>query len=160
MSDEIVMLDEGAQAPLDAPEQPTSDLIEPVVDVPAPFDLNAHKAVLVAAVDDYISDVYSRFTRFDMEYVKREEAARAFVAAGFEGEAGVWVDAFAVNAGLPSTLAAQIIIQQAGQLRTALEVLGSLRMRKYGIAKAETKADADSLKEEIFNAVEVIAKTL
>jgi hypothetical protein len=160
MTDEVVAsVEEGAQAPSDAPEGSTSVLIEPVVDVPVVFDLNAHKALLAASVDDYISAIYSRFTRFDMEYVKREEAARAFIADP-TGEAGVWVEAFSTNAGIPVDTAAQLIIQQAGQLRNALEVLGSLRMKKYGIFKATTKEDADSVKEDVFAAVEVIAKTL
>jgi hypothetical protein len=157
--DETVV-DEGAQAPSDANTEPTSN-DQWVVDTnPLPFDLEGHKRLLIDAVDDYVATVYSRFMRFDMEYVKREEAARSFVAAAYEGDPGIWVSAFATGAGIPTNIASDLIIQQADQLRTALETLGALRMTKYGITKAATKEDADAVKESIFASIEAIAANL
>ncbi|HQR97565.1 MULTISPECIES: hypothetical protein [unclassified Polaromonas] len=118
------------------------------------------KAELVALVDGAISGIYSRFTRFESEYTKREDAARAFKAGGYAGDAGSWVTAFATNAGLTSQVAADLIIQQADQLRGALELLAAQRMRKYGIAAAADAAAAQALHDDIVAQAMVIAATL
>lgn len=126
---------------------------------PAPT-LAELKSALIAGVDAKISDIYSRFTRFETEYIQREAAARAFKAAGYTGDAGLWVTAFATNAGLTSHVAADIIIQQADQLRGALEMLAAQRMRKYGITAASDVAAAQALHDDIIAQASLIAAGL
>ncbi|MDP1887947.1 hypothetical protein [Polaromonas sp.] len=118
------------------------------------------KTALVAHVDGAISGIYSRFTRFESEYAQREAAARAFKSGGYAGDAGSWVTAFSTNAGLTSRVAADLIIQQADQLRGALELLAAQRMRKYGIAAAADAAAAQALHDDIVAQAMVIAATL
>jgi hypothetical protein len=118
------------------------------------------KAGLVAGVDGVIGGIYGRLTRFDVEYTQREAAARAFVAGGYAGDAGPWVAAFATNAGLTSQAAADLIIQQADQLRVALELLAAQRMRKYGITAASDAAAAQALHDDIVAQSSAIAAAL
>lgn len=111
-------------------------------------------------LDSAFGAIYSRFTRFETEYIQRETAARAFKAAGYTGDAGSWVTAFAMNAGLTSHVAADLIIQQADQLRGALELLAAQRMRKYGITAAADAAAAQALHDDIIAQASVIAAGL
>ena len=127
---------------------------------PLPPSLAVVKAELIAAVDDMISAIYSRFTRFETEYVQREAAARAFVAGGYQGDAGMWVTAFANNAGMSAAQAADLIIGQADALRAALAQLGAQRMRKYGIAAAATAEVAQAVHDDITGQAAAIAASL
>lgn len=122
--------------------------------------LNEVKAGLMAGVDAYISDIYSRFTRFETEYVQREAAARAFKAGGYQGDAGVWVMSFATNAGMTATVAADLIISQADGMRAALQALGALRMGKYGISAAATAEAAQAVHDSIIGQAAAIASAL
>jgi len=115
------------------------------------------KARLAAQVDNSVAEVYSRWLRFDAEYVAREAAARAFIADGTPSE---WVTGFAVPAGLTEATAAALIVQQADALRTALEQLGAQRMRKYQVMAASTEAAARGIADDIFAQVKAIAAGL
>lgn len=107
-------------------------------------------------IDAVVAAVYNRWTRFDQEYVARETAARAFAAAGYEGECSVWVTSFAEPAGLSAQVAADRIIAQADALRGALEQLGVQRMRKYEIQAAVTAQAARAAHDSIVGEVTVI----
>lgn len=120
----------------------------------------ALRARLMLAVDSYISGIYNKFTRFDLEYQQREAAARAFKAASYAGDAGVWVTAFATNAGMTGQQAADLIISQADALHTALEGLAAQRMRKYAIAAATTKTAANNVYNDIIAQADIIAAPL
>lgn len=115
---------------------------------------------LAADTDARIAAIYNRWTRFDQEYVAREAAARAFAAAGYEGDCSVWVTSFAEPAGLPLQAAADIIISQADALRGALEQLGALRMRKYEITRALTAPAAQAAYDSIINQAAAIEAVL
>lgn len=128
--------------------------------VAAPVPLANVKAQLMDEVDDGIGAIYSRFTRFETEYVQREAAARAFKAGGYQGDAGVWVMSFATNAGMTATIAANLIISQADGMRAALQALGALRMGKYGIAAAASEADAQAVRDGIIAQANAIAASL
>jgi hypothetical protein len=94
------------------------------------------KRQLVDQVDSAIAAVYARWQRFDSEYVLREAAARAFAAANYEGDPGVWVTSYASGAGLALRVAADQILVQADARHAALEQLAALRMSKYTIESA------------------------
>ena len=108
----------------------------------AAVDLGALRGRLAMAVDDRIAGIYLRWTRFETEYTERESAARAYVAAEYLGECSPWVTSFAEPAGLTLAAAANRIVEQADSLRTALGLLGALRMRKYEITRATDAAAA------------------
>lgn len=131
------------------------DATSPETPVPT-VDLPALRLRLMAAVDDRIAAIYARWTRFETEYTAREAAARAFVAAEYEGAASVWVSAFATATGMECAAAADLIIAQADALHTALELLGALRMRKYEIASAEDAAGAQAAHDDIVSQANTI----
>eukprot|EP01034_Spumella_vulgaris_P021487 gene21487-27522_t len=110
-------------------------------------DLDALRGRLATAVDDRIAGIYLRWTRFETEYTEREAAARAYVAAEYQGECSPWVTSFAEPAGLTLAAAADRIVEQADSLRTALGLLGALRMRKYGIEAADVGVQPRTLQD-------------
>ncbi len=112
-------------------------------------DLQQLKERLVGEVDDAIAQIYASWMRFDVEYTSRESAARAYVAAGYEGDAGAWVLAYADAAGISAREAADRIISQADALRAALVELGTLRMQKYLIQSADNAEIAQAQFENI-----------
>lgn len=112
--------------------------------------LTAERKDKAAQLDAAIAAVYSRWFRFDAEYLARENAARAFAANGYQGDPGTWVSGFSVPAGLTNEAAANLIISQADMLRGALEELGALRMQKYAI---ETAPDVKAV-EAVYNAIQ------
>lgn len=132
----------------------------PVLQAPVGPTLAQIKADLVKNVDDAISAIYSKFTRFETEYVQREAAARAFKAGGYTGDAGVWVMAFANSAGLTAAQATDLIIQQADLLHGALALLAAQRMRKYGITAAADAAAVQALHDDIIAQATAIASGL
>jgi len=82
-------------------------------------------------LNDTLARVYSTWTRFESEYVFREQAAIAYKASNYSGVCSVWITAFATAANLSSKSACDLILEQAVGLRSAQETLGALRMRKY-----------------------------
>ena len=100
--------------------------------VPA-AELDLIKRTLSNRVDAKVAEVYSRWLRFDAEYVAREAAARAFLV---DETPSVWVSGFAGPAGMTEREAAELIVAQADSLRNALQSLGALRMEKYRILAA------------------------
>lgn len=115
---------------------------------------------LIVSIDDHIAGIYARFQRFQMEYIQREAVALAYKNAGYTGPYSPWIDVFANNAGLSLQAATDLILQQAIQLRGALEQLGALRMMKYGINSAEDEAAANTLHDQIVSDADVIAAAL
>jgi len=118
------------------------------------------KAAMQAEVDNHIGGIYVRFTRFESEYVEREAAARAYVAAGYTGDPTIWVHSFATSTGRTDSQAADLIIAQANALRAALVSLGAQRMRKYLIASAADEAAASALRDDIIDQADFIVKDL
>jgi hypothetical protein len=135
-------------------EDATADDLSPPMSSEA---LTALKGALANQVDDAVAAVYSRWLRFDAEYVAREAAARLLIADGTPSE---WVSGFAGPAGLTDAAAAALIVQQADALRTALELLGAQRMRKYQVKAAVTEAAARAVANEVLAAVSTIAAGL
>lgn len=127
---------------------------------PPAVNLESIKSTLVSQIDAAIADIYSRFLRFSAEYNEREAAARAFKAAGYQGDPGVWVSAFASAAGMPAVDATNLIISQADNLKNALKQLGALRMQKYLIIRAPDQAVANQEYASIMSSISTIAAGL
>jgi len=96
------------------------------------------RAIWVQGVDDLVASIIGRFTRFQMGYVEREAAARAYIASDGASDPTVWVTRFADNNGMDYMAASERIVFQAEAYRQALEELEALRMDKYRITKAST----------------------
>lgn len=119
----------------------------------------ATAAQLSAKIDTRIADIYATWTRFEAEYLFREAAAIKFRDAGYTGDAGIWIEAFADAAGLGLQVACDLILSQSANLRAAQEALGALRMRKYEIAPL-TGAAAAAKYDEICAAITLVASQI
>lgn len=114
----------------------------------------------VAAINDAVEAAYSHVTRFQAEYLLREQQAREYKAGGCKGDAPAQVAAFAVPAGKTPCEATDIIIQQADNLRAVMGKLGALRMRKFELKGMKTAAEADKRTAEILAEIQPIADKL
>lgn len=121
------------------------------------LQLGVMKDQLSDQIDKSVAEVYSRWLRFDAEYVAREAAAREYLANGTISD---WVTGFATPAGLPLQQAATLIVQQADALHLALKQLGALRMRKYEVKAAPTASDATACARGILAQIAEVAAGL
>lgn len=119
---------------------------------PPPFDRHA----AAFQVDEAVAAIYGRFTRFQLEYTEREAQAQAYKDAGYTGEVPPRVAEFATPAGMPAQAAADLILSQSVNLRTAQSALSALRMRKYEVLRAATDAQAQAVAEEILQAIAAV----
>lgn len=122
--------------------------------------LDQHKQGFMARVDNFVGNVTTKYTRFQMGYVQREAAAQAYVESNFEIAPTIWITSFADRARIPYTQAAQIILTQASALRHGVEVLEDLRMRKYEIQYAATRENAEAIFTDIMKAIDNVEKEL
>jgi hypothetical protein len=129
------------------------------VDRPAET-LAAMKARLSAAIDSLVEGIYEKYTKFQVAYTPREAAARAFKAAGYVGDPGLWVTGFAGPAGLTNQQAADKIIAQADAAYAALPLIDAQRMRKYSLAAADGMANAQALYDDIVAQIATAAASL
>ena len=151
---EVSLIADGQEFPLSViGEVSVLDWVPPV---PAE-NLGSIKTALANRVDASVADVYSRWLRFDAEYVARETAARAFLA---DGTPSVWISGFASPAGMTEPDAAALIVAQADSLRDALQALGALRMEKYKILAAPSGEAAHAEYERIIAHINEIAEAL
>jgi hypothetical protein len=128
---------------------------------PAPQpDLSAIITDLSAQIDNLVATVYQNWTRFAQEYINRQTAAQAYANAGFTGTPGIWITSFSDAAGLTAKQGAQLILQQANGLNSALAALAAQRMRKYEIASQRTVVDAQNTYNSIVQDIMSIAATI
>ncbi len=118
------------------------------------------RAALATAIDESVAAIYSRFTRFQLEYTERESQAHAYRDAGYTGEVPPRVAEFAIPAGMPAQAATDLILAQAVNLRAAQGALSALRMRKYEVLRAATDEQAQAVAAEILAGVEAVGRAV
>lgn len=119
--------------------------------------LSEHTNTLSVKIDEAVAKVYSKWLRFDAEYTAREAAARQYLVDATPSE---WISGFATPAGLTEVQAATLIVQQADALRSALEQLGTQRMRKYAVKAATRLSEAQAVADDILNTIKIISEGL
>ena len=112
------------------------------------------------AINNLVDEAYRHVTRFQPEYLLREQQARDYKAGGCKGEAPMQVAAFAKPAGKTACEATDIIIAQADNLRMVMGKLGALRMRKFELKGLKTAAEVDKRTAEILAEIKPIADKL
>lgn len=134
----------------------------PVFAQPAPPTLSDadKRAMWMSSVDSTVESTLRRHTRFQMGYTEREAAAKAFIASGGTIDPTVWITRFADNVAISYLQAANIILQQAAQLRAALVQLEALRMDKYLIERAASIVFAESEYHRIVAEIVAIGEAL
>jgi len=100
-----------------------------------------------ASITAIIGGIIGDKMRFQLGYVEREAAARAYIAAGYQGDVDAWITDFADEAKMEYPAAADLIAAQADHLRTANKNLEKLRMQKYRMLEANTPAIEDAQAE-------------
>ncbi|AIL33094.1 hypothetical protein [Basilea psittacipulmonis] len=109
-------------------------------------------------IDNTAYTIQDKWTRFMEEYRLREEAAKAYQEAGFEGEPSVYITSFAEAAHLDNKTATLLILKQAQTLWSSLEKLAGLRMRKYELQRATSVEEATAIKDDIVNKMNELAE--
>ncbi len=112
------------------------------------------------AINDLVDEAYRHVTRFQPEYLLREQQARDYKAGGCKGEAPMQVAAFAKPAGKTACEATDIIIAQSDNLRMVMGKLGALRMRKFELKGLKTAAEVEKRTAEILAEIKPIADKL
>lgn len=131
----------------------------PVDDV-AKHRLETERTACMELIDNTVADIYKRFTCFSEEYHIREAQAQAYKDAGYQGDIPRQVAAFATPTGITPQEAADIILQQAANLREALNALGELRMRKNELKTPQTLPELQTLHASIMQAIITVSETL
>ena len=112
------------------------------------------------AINNLVDEAYRHVTRFQPEYLLREQQARDYKAGGCKGEAPLQVAAFAKPAGKTACEATDIIIAQADNLRMVMGKLGALRMRKFELKGLKTATEVEKRTAEILAEIKPIADKL
>ena len=114
---------------------------------------------LITAIDDKAASIYSVWTRFEQEYTSRENAAKAFKAANYQGDASRFIADFATKVGINNKAAADLILVQAEGLRKLLVELANQRMRKYELKKDSLSEDEmQTIYDDIIQQMEKLAE--
>lgn len=118
------------------------------------------KVSLMKQVDDKIAGIYNEWLRFDIEYYTREQKAKEYVDANYEGEVSVWISSYADAVQLPYDEAADSILQTGAHVRNVMEQLAVQRMRRYVIKRATSVHEANTEYSNIMMQVLQIASAL
>lgn len=102
---------------------------------------NEKRQQLIDDIDNTASSLITKWTRFESEYKEREKAALAYQEQNYQGDASVYIVSFAQAANIDNKSAALLILKQAGQLRSTLEKMSALRMRKYALKQPNLTLD-------------------
>ena len=122
--------------------------------------LEEKRRVGQSLINDEVESTISPLTRFSLEYTIRETQAATWRDEGFSGEPPEQVIAFASPAGLDPKSAAERILTQAENLRSVLNVLGALRMRKFELNQLETVEEVEATTSEIVAAIKGVGARL
>lgn len=85
----------------------------------------------ITKIDNKAAEIYNIWTRFEIEYTARRDAAHAYKDANYKGDPGTYVTSFALSAKLDNETATNIILQQADLLKKVQDDLAAIRMRKF-----------------------------
>lgn len=161
-SPNVILRSDGAHIPVDTGNTDYLQYLQWLDDgntpTPVPgINLPTLKDQLSDAIDALVADVYSGWTRFQQEYLNRENAATVYKANGYSGDPGIWVSSYAGAAGVSNRVAADIILGQANALNSALAGLAAQRMRKYEIASGTDATQVQVIYNDITQNIDSIA---
>jgi hypothetical protein len=121
-----------------------------------PLTPEQQRAQWVKSIDSTVEMISHQFTRFQMEYVEREAAAKAYIESNYTIDPTTWITRFADNKRLGYPEVAALILQQAVACREALKALGELRMDKYLVEDAPDMQTAQAEYDKVIAACFVI----
>ncbi|WP_313650510.1 hypothetical protein [Pseudomonas soli] len=110
-------------------------------------------AELARLIDDKVAVSYMSWVRFEPEYTAREQAAKTFQRAGFQGDPGSWIIRYAETASISHEDAATLIIAKSKQREAALETLAGCRLQKHELMSLQGE-ECQERYEEIMKIIE------
>lgn len=116
--------------------------------------LTARLSQYVTNIDNKAAEIYNSWTRFEIEYTARRDAALKFKEANYEGDPGIYVTSFALSAKIDNKTATSIILQQADLLQKVQDDLAAIRMRKFELKRAETLEQLTDIYNDIMSAID------
>lgn len=122
-----------------------------------PYDLQAVIDIQISRIDNAVAAVYTKWTRFEIEYRARETEARVYKAANYTGTPGEYLSSYAQYANITLREACDNVLTQADMFALALKLLGDARMRKYEIRRATTPSAAVAAADQVAAAIADIA---
>ncbi|MEJ7745354.1 MAG: hypothetical protein WKF61_01075 [Luteimonas sp.] len=140
--------------------QATPVMVPPPPVVRAALTDHQTRTIWMGEIDNNVALVMTAFTRFQMEYEMREDAALVYKAKGYTGDPTTLISRFADNVGISYRACADLVIGQAIQLRGAVAALGDLRMDKYRLLAAPSLAAAETEFNRIIHEIALIAGSL
>lgn len=111
-------------------------------------------------IDNTVSSIYTKWTRFEKEYNLRLAAAKAYVESGYAIEANIYLESVAVSANISLQEAAEQVMSQAVMFDFALEQLAAARMRKFEIKRTTEPSVVLELQDAILAQISTIAAQL
>lgn len=159
---QIVANDEGYPILIEAQPSPYHELngTKWVIDEVKKAELKAlNQQKFINDIDAKAEAIYSNWTRFESEYKARKEAAEAYKATGYQGEASRYITSFAIPAGISNKAATDLILTQAAGLQKLQDELAAQRMRKYELRRPDLsdeqmKAICDDIIQQMDNLAE------
>ena len=157
--DLVTITDEEHQAAMNKPAGATLSIVDGklkiILPLPIPLETQISEAKIAAklSIDNLAATCYERYTRFQLEYEKRENQAQLYKDNNYIGEIPEQILAFSEPSGITPEQATDIILQQSTILRTALNNIAVLRMKKFEIDKLTTLELINNKKEEIHNSI-------
>ncbi len=116
--------------------------------------------IYITSIDDEAAEVAGKWTRFTTEYEESEKAAIEYKAAGYEGDASVFITSYADAAGVTYQQATDTILQQADGLRSLQASLRAERMRKYALKDpALTLDEITALHDDIVAKIKALGES-
>jgi len=126
----------------------------------AAFTLAETKKAAIELINKEAAKAYNLKDRFAQEYLIRETEAIAYKESGYTGDVPRQVAAYATPVGLEPQVATDRIIEQAAQLREAVNKIGELRMLAYELQPLTTEFDVNERAAQIVLQIRAIGEAL
>lgn len=114
---------------------------------------------LIDNIDSTAASISAKWTRFAEEYKAREASAKEFIESDYTIKPSIYITSFSYRAGIDDKSAANLIMQQAQQLRSLQAQLADQRMRKYEIKSDMTMDEMKSVHDDITSKMQQLAET-
>lgn len=114
---------------------------------------------LIDNIDSTAATISAKWTRFAEEYKAREASAKEFIESDYTIKPSIYITSFSHRAGIDDKSAANLIMQQAQQLRSLQAQLADQRMRKYEIKSDMTMDEMQSVHDDITSKMQQLAET-
>lgn len=122
--------------------------------------LNAHISEAKYVIDQTALSILSQWTAFADSYVETEAEAIAFTDAGYTGDMGPNLSAYATASGISPKTAAINVLKKAEALRAAKTELNVIRSGKHALSNLTDLDEIEELRQDIVNRLLALGETI